>query len=96
MHNEGLLRDFALSPKGSSLRSKLLLLADSPDDSVSLPAKKLNGFLEGTLAGNVGGQAAKSTIDLINDGLGNVGAESLSYVTLQKNSSFETLIVEQG
>ncbi|KAL2042416.1 hypothetical protein N7G274_004908 [Stereocaulon virgatum] len=77
--NEAVVRKFALSTRGSNLVSKLLLLADSPDDTVSQRARSLNSVLERALAANGGSrQAAKSMIDIVNEGLDRAGPESLS------------------
>ena len=81
--NSSLLRDFIISPTGSTLRSKLLLLADSGDEAVSLRARKLNGALERMLSVEGGAnQAINSMIAIVNEGLGKAEADSLSYVTL--------------
>lgn len=80
--NEAVLREFALSTRGSNLVPKLLLLADSPDDTISQRAKSLNNVLERALAANgSSSQAANSMIDIVNEGLDRAGPESLSYVT---------------
>ena len=81
--NNGLLKDFILSSTGSTLRSKLLLLADSANESVSLRARNLNSALERILSLEGGGnQATKSMIAIVNEGLEKAEADSLSYVTL--------------
>ena len=77
--NQGLLKGFVLSPNGSTLRSKLLLLADSTDESVSLRARNLNSSLEQILSVNGGDdQATKSMIAIVNEGLEKAEADSLS------------------
>ena len=81
--NNSLLKDFILSSTGSTLRSKLLLLGDSADESVSLRATKLNSALERILSVEGGGnQATKSMIAIVNEGLEKAQADSLSYVTM--------------
>ena len=77
--NQSLLKDFVLSSNGSSLLSKLLLLADSTDESVSLRARNLNSSLERILSVNGGdNQATKSMIAIVNEGLEKAEADSLS------------------
>lgn len=80
--NEGLLRDFALSSNGSTLRSKLLLLADSQEEPVSLRARNITNALERILSinGKESIQAIRSMLDIINEGFEEAVAESLSYV----------------
>ena len=89
--NNSLLKDFILSPTGSTLRSKLLLLADSADESVSLRARNLNSALERMLSVEGGGnQATKSMIAIVNEGLEKAEADSLSYVTLFHKAAADT------
>ena len=77
--NQSLLKDFVLSPNGSNLRSKLLLLADSTDESVSLRARTLNNSLDQILSVNGGDdQATNSMIAIVNEGLEKAEADSLS------------------
>ena len=77
--NQSLLKEFVLSSNGSSLLSKLLLLADSTDESVSLRARNLNSSLERILSVNGGdNQATKSMIAIVNEGLEKAEADSLS------------------
>jgi len=79
--NEDTVRDFALSLKGSSLLSKLLLLSDSSDETTSQRAKSLSKSVERTIAVNGGNdRAAKSMIEIIHKGFTNASADSLSYV----------------
>ena len=81
--NNSLLKDFILSSTGSTLRSKLLLLADSANESVSLRARNLDSTLERMLSvEGEGNQATKSMIAIVNEGLEKAVADSLSYVTL--------------
>ena len=81
-HNSGSITEFARSPKGSSLISKLLLLAEAPDDSIAQRAKYTSMTIERALEaqGDVG-QTTKSLIEIIKSGLGAADATSLSYVT---------------
>ena len=77
--NQSLLKEFILSSNGSTLRSKLLLLADSTDESVSLRARNLNGSLEQILSVNgADNQATMSMIAIVNEGLEKAEADSLS------------------
>lgn len=77
--NQSLLKEFVLSSNGSTLRSKLLLLADSTDESVSLRARNLNNSLERIFSVNGGdNQATKSMIAIVNEGLEKAEADSLS------------------
>ena len=79
--NKSLLKNFVLSSDGSNLRSKLLFLADSTDESVSLRARNLNSSLERILSVNGGdNQAFKSMIAIVNEGLERAEPNSLSYV----------------
>lgn len=81
--DKGKLRNFALSPSGSALISRLLLLTDSPDESISQRAKKLNVRVESVLAvDGVTGQATNSMMEIVNRGLETAGEYSLSYATL--------------
>lgn len=78
-HNPGKVTEFARSPKGSSLLSKLLLLADSPDDGVAERARYTSSSIEKTLAAQVGaGQAAYPFIEIVRRGLDTAEAISLS------------------
>ena len=89
--NNSLLKDFILSPTGSTMRSKLLLLADSADESVSLRARNLNSALERLLSVEGGGnQATKSMIAIVNEGLEKAEANSLSYVTVLHKTAADT------
>lgn len=85
--NEGIVRGFALSTRGSTLLSALVLLTHSRDDIISQRARNLSSLVEQTLAidGN-SGQATNSIIEIINSGLSAAGAESLSYVSPRTNS----------
>ena len=81
MHNSDKVTGFARSPKGSSLLSKLLLLADSPDDGIAQRARYASTTIEKALAAQGGaGQATNSLIEIVNTGLDNAEAVSLSYV----------------
>ena len=80
--NQGVLRDFALSTRGSVLISRLLILADSPDATISQRAKNLDNLLERALVVDGGScRAVKTMIEMVNEGLDKAGPESLSYVT---------------
>ena len=75
------VRDFTVSKQGSSLLSKLLLLSDSPNSTLSQRAGNLCTLLEPALVVNGGNdQAAKSMIEIIRDGFLNARVDSLSYV----------------
>ena len=95
-HNSDKVTDFARSPKGSSLLSKLLLLADSPDDRVAQRARYTSTTIEKALATQGGaGEAASSLIEVVKRGLDNAEAVSLSYVdhfprTFNRNSNRST------
>lgn len=79
--NEGTVRDFALSLRGSTLLTKLLLLSDSPDEKLSRGARNLSNLLERALAVDGGNdQATKSMIDVVRRGFTSASADSLSYV----------------
>lgn len=79
-HNSGKVTEFARSPKGSSLLSKLLLLADSPDEAIAQRARHTSAMIEKALAAQGGvGQAANSLIEIVNRGLDTAEATSLSY-----------------
>jgi len=81
---ESTVRDFALSGKGSSLLSKLLLLSDSPDETISRRAKDLSKLVERALTVSGGNdQATKSMIEIIHEGFTNARPDSLSYVDLK-------------
>ncbi|KAL9136293.1 MAG: hypothetical protein Q9175_002499 [Cornicularia normoerica] len=78
-HNSGKVTEFARSPKGSSLLSKLLLLADSPDEAIAQRARRTSTMIEKALAAQGGvGQAANSLIEIVNRGLDTAEATSLS------------------
>ena len=56
-HNSGKVTEFARSPKGSSLISKLLLLAESPDEGIAQRARSTSTTIEQALeAQGDGGQ----------------------------------------
>ena len=79
-HNSGKLTQFARSSKGSSLISKLLLLAESPDEGIAQRARSTSTTIEQALEaqGDVG-QTTKSLIEIIKRGLDTAEATSLSY-----------------
>ena len=73
--------EFAQSPKGSSLLSKLLLLADSPDDGTANRAKNTSATIEQALEARGGAsQTFNSLIDIVKQGLDVAEGGSLSYV----------------
>lgn len=91
-HNSGKLTEFARSPKGSNLLSKLLLLADSPDDGIAQRARYTSSTIEKALATQGGaGQAAKSLIEIVNKGLDTAEASSISYVDHSRKNVMEAL-----
>lgn len=80
-HNAGTVTDFARSPGGSSLISKLLLLAESPDDEIAQRARYTSTTIEQALEAQGGvDQTTNSLIEIIKKGLGTAEADSLSYV----------------
>ena len=78
--NSGKVAEFARSPKGSSLISKLLLLAESPDEGIAQRARSTSTAIEQALEaqGDVS-QTTKSLIEIIKRGLNTAEATSLSY-----------------
>lgn len=87
-HNSGRVTEFARSPKGSSLLSKLLLLADSPEDGIAQRARSTSTTIEKSLVDQGGaGQAANSLIEIVNRGLDTAEAFSLSYVNHSPRAS---------
>ncbi len=80
-HSSGKVTEFARSPKGSSLISNLLLLAESSDDGIAQRAKYTSAAIEQALEAQGGiGQTTSSLIDIIKRGLHTAEAVSLSYV----------------
>lgn len=80
-HNAGIVIDFARSPGGSSLISKLLLLAESPDDGIAQRARYTSTTVEQALEAQGGvDQTTNSLIEIIKKGLGTAEVDSLSYV----------------
>ena len=80
-HDSSRVTEFARSPKGSSLLSKLLLLADSPDEGIAQRARYTSTMIEKSLTTQGGAdQAASSLIEIVNRGLDNAEEFSLSYV----------------
>ena len=79
-HNSDKVTEFARSPKGSSLLSKLLLLTESPDEGIAQRARSTNTTIEQALEaqGDVG-QTTKSIIEIIKRGLDTAEVTSLSY-----------------
>ena len=78
-HNSGKVTEFARSPKGSSLISKLLLLAESPDEGIAQRARSTSTMIEQALEaqGDVS-QTTKSLIEIIKRGFNTAEATSLS------------------
>lgn len=86
-HNSGKLTEFARSPKGSGLLSKLLLLADSPDDGIAQRARYTSTAIEKALAAQGGAdQATNPLIEIVNRSLDNAEAVSLSYIDHSPNT----------
>lgn len=82
-YNSGRVTEFARSPEGSSLLSKLLLLAGSPNEEIAQRARYTSTTIEKSLAAQGGaGQAANSLIEIVNRGLDTAGPSSLSYVII--------------
>ena len=80
-HVSGKVTEFAQSPKGSSLISKLLLIAESSDDGVAQRARYTSTMIERGLEAQGGvGQTTNSLIEIIKTGLDVTKANSLSYV----------------
>ena len=80
-HNTGKVTEFARSSEGSSLISKLLLLAESPDDEIAQRARYTSTTIEQALeAEGAVDQTTNSLINIIKKGLGTAGPISLSYV----------------
>lgn len=77
----GKVTEFAQSPKGSSLISKLLLIAESSDDGIAQRARYTSTMIERGLEAQGGvGQTTNSLIEIIKTGLDVTEANSLSYV----------------
>lgn len=80
-HVSGKVTEFAQSPKGSSLISKLLLIAESSDDGIAQRARYTSTMIERGLEAQGGvGQTTNSLIEIIKTGLDVTEANSLSYV----------------
>ena len=78
---EGIVKDFALSAKGSGMLPTVFSLSESSDDSVARRAKGLSNLLEHAMASNgESGQATKPMLEMINKGIGASGPNSLQYV----------------
>ena len=81
-HVSGKVTEFAQSPKGSSLISKLLLIAESSDDGIAQRARYTSTMIERGLEAQGGvGQTTNSLIEIIKTGLDVTEANSLSYVS---------------
>ncbi|KAK4692467.1 E3 ubiquitin-protein ligase listerin, partial [Lecanoromycetidae sp. Uapishka_2] len=90
--DEGRVRSFALTSRGSSLLSKLLLLSDSPVEKLSQRAKHSCKLLERALATEGDkDQTTKSMIEIIQKGFTNATDDSLSQAQklLEKASSLD-------
>ena len=80
-HVSGKVTEFAQSPEGSSLISKLLLMAESSDDGIAQRARYTSTMIEQGLEAQGGvGQTTNSLIEIIKSGLDATEANSLSYV----------------
>lgn len=80
-HVSGKVTEFAQSPKGPSLISKLLLIAESSDDGIAQRARYTSTMIERRLEAQGGaGQTTNSLIEIIKTGLDVTEANSLSYV----------------
>lgn len=80
-HNAGTVTDFARSPGGSSLISKLLLLAESPDDEIAQRARDTSTIIEQALEAQGGvDHTTNPLIEIIKKGLRTAEVDSLSYV----------------
>ena len=67
---------------GSHLLSRLLLLAESPSDEISLKARDISVAIESEVTNEKGlSYAVNSMVEIINDGLDTDQVESLSYVS---------------
>ena len=67
---------------GSHLLSRLLLLAESPSDEISVKARDISVAMEFEVTNEKGpSYAVSSMIEIINDSLGSNESESLSYVS---------------
>lgn len=76
------LKEFTISTNGSTLLSKLLVLAESPDTNMSERAHKLTIAIEAILSdGKDSAHAVESIIEIINQGIDMAGQNSLSYVS---------------
>ena len=80
-HVSGKVTEFAQSSEGSSLISKLLLMAESSDDGIAQRARYTSTMIEQGLEAQGGvGQTTNSLIEIIKSGLDVTEANSLSYV----------------
>ena len=81
-YNSRLVNDFVTSSKGSTLCSRLLLLSDSPNESISQRARVITNSLDRMLSINGGSniQGTRSMIEMVNQGLEGANTESLPYV----------------
>ena len=77
------VKSFAMSSDGSNLLSKLLFLIDSADEKTSQEAQSLSLAIEAVVSNEKeGNYAARSMINVINQGLHVTGPDSISYVLL--------------
>ncbi|MCJ1260822.1 hypothetical protein MMC22_000685 [Lobaria immixta] len=73
------LKAFTISTNGSTLLSKLLVLAESPDSNMSERAHRLTIAIEAILSdGKDSAHAVESMIEIINQGIDMAGQNSLS------------------
>ena len=78
---EGIVKDFALSTKGSSLFQVLLSLSQSGDETISERARGLSNLVErAMLADGDSGQISGSMLEMINGNIVSIGEDSLGCV----------------
>ena len=78
-HNERAVKDFSTSSDGSKLLSRLLFLAESPNDAIAHKALQLQVAIQDIVSGNLDSKTAYRTIiDIINDGFSTTDTTSLS------------------
>lgn len=74
-HNKAAIGNFKNGPHGSKLLSKLLYLSESPVDEIATLADSLNTRIKELVTGD---DSTKSTVEVIQQNLHNVGDDSLS------------------
>ena len=78
-HNERAVKDFSTSSNGSKLLSRLLFLAESPNDAVAHKAQQLQVAIQGIVSGNLDPKTAhRAIVEIINDGFSTADTTSLS------------------